>query len=273
MTRKRPQDQTIEEWLADYDSTPALKGANENGFKGPEEDDMHFKDTGGDIEFEPAPSGVHIGRCIRIIDLGTHHDQLYDKDKHEVFFMWEIPEEMKRYTIKGKDGQPDKDVVEPFTVSKFYTMSLSERAWLRKDLESWRGKGFTEDELQGFDPRAILDAPCMLNVIHEPKKKGSGVNAVVSAITPMPKGIECKPRSHDLVFFSLENFDQTIFDGISKGLQAKIKNSKEYQARMAAMGQVPGQQQPVQQQPAQGAQQAPPQQEQPPVDDYDDIPF
>lgn len=219
------------------------------------------------MEFEPCPAAMHIARCIRIIDLGTHHDERYDKDKHEVFFMWEIPEEMKTYTIKGKDGAPDKEVTEPFTVSKFYTMSLAERAWLRKDLESWRGRGFTQEELEGFDPRNILDKPCMLNVIHEPKKQGTGITDVVSAITPMPKGLECKPRFHDLVYFSLEEFDQALFDKVSKGLQQKIKRSKEYQDLMVAMG-VTASSQP----PAQG-EAPPPQTDLPPVDEYDDIPF
>jgi len=42
-------------------------------------------------------------------------------------------------------------------ISKRYTMSLGEQSTLRKDLESWRGKKFTPEELQGFDLNACID--------------------------------------------------------------------------------------------------------------------
>ena len=38
-----------------------------------------------------------------------------------------------------------------FDVARVYTLCLHERAALRKDLESWRGRKFTEQELDGFD--------------------------------------------------------------------------------------------------------------------------
>ena len=183
---------------------------------------MKFADTGGGVDFEPAPSGTHIARCIRIIDLGTAHDDFWDKDKHEVFFMWEIPAEMKTYT-----NDKNEEVVEPFTVSKFYTMSLSDKAHLRRDLESWRSKPFTEEELAGFNPVTIMGAPCMINVIHKDRKSG-GINAFVQTITSMPSGLECPPMVHSPVFFSLEDFQEKEFDALSKGIKARIMKSHEY---------------------------------------------
>ena len=252
---------------------------------------MLFEDTGG-ADFEPAPIGNHIARCIRIIDLGTHEDEFYGKDKHEVFFMWELPEEIKTYEMTDKVTKEKRTVTEPFTASKFYTMSLAERAWLRKDLESWRSRPFTAQELEGFDPKAILSAPCMINIIHEPKKRGKGVNVVITAITPLPKSMiaTMPPASHDLVYFSLRNFDQAVLESVSKGLQAKIKRSHEYVAMQTPPPtNTPDPFDPFAQQPAQhpvdlaalGAevQQAVDNKQaelekKPPVDDgFDDIPF
>lgn len=196
---------------------------------------MKARDTGSDVTFEPCPTGNHIARCIRIIDLGTQHDEMYDKDRHQIFLMWEIPNEIKTYTVKGENGAPDKEVTEPFTVSKFYTLSLAESAHLRGDLESWRSRAFTEEELEGFEMRNVLGAPCMVNVIHKARKKGSGVNAVVTAVTPLPKGIECPPAVHETIFFSLDTDDFTSktelsenFDKVSKGLQNSIQQSREW---------------------------------------------
>ena len=96
---------------------------------------MLVKDGGSDVNFEPAPAGNHIARCVQVIDLGTHEDPYYNKAKHSLFVMWELPNEMKTYTIKGENGAPDKEVTEPFTVSKWYNATLTEGSHLRNDLE------------------------------------------------------------------------------------------------------------------------------------------
>ena len=54
----------------------------------------------------------------------------------------------------------------PFAVSKTYTASLFEAAALRKDLESWRGKSFTEEELGGFDISKLLGCTARIEVGH-----------------------------------------------------------------------------------------------------------
>lgn len=191
---------------------------------------MKARDTGSDISYEPAPVGMHIARCVRVIDLGTAMDDYWQKEKHEIFVMWEIPGELKNYTVKGEDGQPDREVTEPFSVSKFYTLSLSDKAHLRNDLESWRSRPFTETELEGFDMKGILGVPAMVNVIHAPKKKGNGVNAIVKSVTGLPKGLECPPAVHDLVYFSLDKdeYDAKVFESLSKGIKQRVMRSNEY---------------------------------------------
>lgn len=204
---------------------------------------MFLEDTGGGVDFEPAPAGTHIARCVRVIDLGTHENNYFGQIsmKHELFVMWELPHEMKTYTIKGKDGAPDKEVTEPFTVSKFYTASLSEKSHTRRDLETWRGRAFTEQELQGFDVKNILGAPCMLNVIHKQNQAGTKVNARAQTVNQMPKGLECPPAVHELIYFSLhpDRFDAAALAKLSDGLQGKIKSSEEYIAMNNQAAQVP----------------------------------
>jgi len=274
MLNVSPRDQTVEQWLDEYAST-GLKAHFETGFKDPlEEEDMKWKETGSSIEFDPAPMGMHIARCIRIIDLGTTVDTMYQKEKHNVFLMWELPSEMHTYTIKGKDNEADKEITEPFTVGKFYNMSLSDGSHLRNDLQSWRGRAFTPVELEGFDPKAVVGAPCMINIVHKPKKAPkTGVNAEVVSVTPMVKGMECPAQVHPTVYFSLdiEDFDPQVLENMSSGLKAKVLQSNEYREIMAAVQQHQETQNAQAQQPTQGTQQS----ENPaPVDDgFDDIPF
>lgn len=200
------------EWLADYTRNSQPK----------EEKRMKVSDTGGGVDFEPAPAGNHVARCHMIIDLGTSHNEMYDTWRRQVFVGFELPTEIKTY----KDAD-DNEVSMPFTVGKFYTASLNEKANLRKDLESWRGKPFTEDELSGFELDNVLGVPVMANVIHK-EKKGGGAKADISSISPVPKGMDVPKPVHDTVTFSLDDFSQAKFDAVPKGFQEIIKRSEEY---------------------------------------------
>jgi len=76
-----------------------------------------------------------------------------------------------------------------FVVTKTYTASLNEKANLRKDLESWRGRPFTVEELQGFDLEKVVKAPCMLNLVAQTTKAGKTWTGI-AAIMPLAKGAE-----------------------------------------------------------------------------------
>lgn len=55
----------------------------------------------------------------------------------------------------------------PFIIGRSYTPSLHEKAQLRKDLTSWRGKPFTAAELAKFDVEKVLGASCKLVIQHK----------------------------------------------------------------------------------------------------------
>jgi hypothetical protein len=53
-------------------------------------------------------------------------------------------------------------------------------------LESWRGRSFTDEELEnGFDLERLIGANCFLNITTNDKGR-----SVISAVNPLPKGIE-----------------------------------------------------------------------------------
>lgn len=123
-------------------------------------------------DFTPAPSGVHQAVCCDVVDLGMVQGNF--GEKHKIRVMWQIDEAMD-------DGRP-------FIVAKRYTLSLHEKATLRKDLESWRGKAFAENEVaSGFDVERLIGANCLINVVHTPK--GDKVYADVTAVMQLKKGM------------------------------------------------------------------------------------
>lgn len=166
-------------------------------------------DTGGG-DFTPCPAGLHRAVCIAYIDLGTQEGQKYMCPgetvwKQQVVIMWETPDE----TIEV-DGE-----TKPFVVSKFYTKSLSDKANLTADLESWRGRSFTKEELKGFDLDNILGAPCQINVVHE--TKNNKVRARVANVLPLSKGMvkptpSIKPWRYD-VYENFRNFPPELSEG------------------------------------------------------------
>ena len=134
--------------------------------------------------FKPAPSGTFAAVCVDVIDLGALEVTYAGKTKvqHKIRIVWQIEEE-------DENGRP-------FQVSRRYTLSLHEKAGLRKDLESWRGRAFNEEECQGFDIEKLLGVGCLLNIIHNTKDGSTYAN--VSGIMKLPKGMPA-PTARDYV--------------------------------------------------------------------------
>jgi hypothetical protein len=126
--------------------------------------------------FIPAPSGQWSSVCVDVVDLGMLEVAFGGKKKtqHKIRIVWQISEVMS-------DNKP-------FLVQKRYTLSLHEKAALRKDLESWRGKPFTDDELNGFDLEVLLGVTCLLNVLQQTKEGDTYANVV--GIMRLPKGMQ-----------------------------------------------------------------------------------
>lgn len=175
-------------------------------------------DTGGG-DFQPAPEGTHVARCIELIDIGTHHGEYQGAPtvRNQVIVRWELPNE----TIEI-DGKP-----QPMIVSKFYTNSLGEKANLRADLTAWRGRAFTQEELMKFDLMNILGKPCLLTIVHNEKKK-----AKVSAVSGLAKGMTCPPQVNAMRSFWIDEWNGDVngepFASLPKGFKELIQQSDEY---------------------------------------------
>tara|TARA_R110001599_G_scaffold156298_3_gene342175 strand:+ start:478 stop:1104 length:627 start_codon:yes stop_codon:yes gene_type:complete len=172
-----------------------------------------------------APTGNHLARCVKMVHIGTAEETIQGKVKklNKVKLYWELPDET--HVFKEENG------AEPFMVSKEYTLSMSDRANLRKDLESWRSKPFKEKQAEEFDITVLLGIPCMINVIHKTAKSSGNEYVVVSGITPLPKRVECPEQ----IIPSFEfNFDEKFsnFEELDEWTQGKIKETDEYKAKV-----------------------------------------
>lgn len=130
----------------------------------------------GSEGFVLCPAGTHAAVCVDVVDLGMV-DTGYKGEKktqHKVRIIWQVEELQEN----GKAHQ----------AAKRYTLSLYEKASMRKDLESWRGRPFTLSELEGFDLEKLIGAGALLNVIHE--TKGDKTYDNIASIMRLPKSMK-----------------------------------------------------------------------------------
>lgn len=123
-------------------------------------------------DFTPAPEGLWPACCCDVVDLGMVTSQW--GESHQIQLRWQL-----------EDSDPKS--AKPYMVVMRARLSLHEKSKLRPMLEAWRGKKFTQEELEGFDLEKLLGANCQIQVIHN-IQSGGAVYANVQAIVPPARG-------------------------------------------------------------------------------------
>lgn len=169
-------------------------------------------------QYELPPADTHTAVCYRIVDLGTQQGEYKGKvtRRHKIMLSWELNVMMTEGDNAGK----------PFSMHQRYTYGWSEKGTLRPTLEAWRGRPFTEQEMDDFKLCKLLGVGCLMGVVHETKDGSTYAN--ISSIMKLPKGMEAPSLVNAPVDFDLGDFDQAIFDSFSDGLKATIALSPEY---------------------------------------------
>ena len=160
--------------------------------------------------YEQPPTGPMAAVLTRIIDIGTHTDvspQYGEQTRHQVILMWELAELM----ASG----------EPYTIQKFYRLSMNEKANLRKDLESWRGRAF--EVAEEFEIDTLLGKPCLLNI----GESQTGKSKIVG-ISRLPKGMTAPTPRGELLLFNLAEPDWDVHAKLSEFHRGKIESSAEW---------------------------------------------
>jgi len=186
------------------------------------------RDSGGG-SFTPVAPGMHLARCYRIVDIGTQKTEFQGQIKHQ-------QKVMMQFEVHGEDDNGNPMVTakgEPLSISKNFSLSLAEKATLRKDLQAWRGREFTPEELRGFELKNVLGAWCMLTVAKSTGNNGKEYTNIMS-INPVPAAIKRSglPAGFNaLTMFVIDNPDMQLFETFSSSLKEKIQATPEWRAR------------------------------------------
>ena len=135
-------------------------------------------------DFIPAPEGSHVGVLVDVVEMGLVSTTYNGKteSKEMVRLVWQIAE-----------TRPDNG--KPFTVYRQYHKSVHKKATLRRDLESLRGRAFTDSELKAFDLETLIGSSSLLNVVHVTRDGVTYAN--VSSVMQLPKGMtQLQPRDY-----------------------------------------------------------------------------
>ena len=122
--------------------------------------------------YAQAPEGLFAAVAVDVQNLGLIAGAY--GAKHKVRLVWQLDQ-------AAEDGRR-------YEVARVYTLSLHERATLRKDLESWRGREFTERELDGFDLEKLLGVNAQIQVVQKLGDDGT-IYANVATVIPPAKGV------------------------------------------------------------------------------------
>jgi len=146
------------------------------------EDEVFYKQQKPKSLFPPAPKGLHRCVCVDVQDLGMQATKF--GEKHKIKFVWQI-------AAKRTDGKPH-------LLSTWQTLSLHNKSNLRPFLDSWRGKDYTDAQVEaGVEFRAeYVGKAGLMQVNHKLKDNGDFV-AVVHTVLPLPEDMEpLKPEPY-----------------------------------------------------------------------------
>lgn len=170
----------------------------------------------GGAPIAPLAEGVYVGTCYMLAKIGEQYSKAYDKWNDQLIIGWQINGET--VTVDGTE--------QPRTMFNFYNAKLGEKTNLQRDLECWRGKRFTADELEGFDLQNILGTACQLQVVHSHRDDGS-VRAYIKGIMALPKGMPAdKPT--ETVLFDIDD-DMEKVSEFPKIVQTMVSKSRQWQ--------------------------------------------
>jgi hypothetical protein len=177
---------------------------------------LTVSDHGGG-EFFLIPEGTHLATCYGIVDVGTQ-ETAYG-DKQQMLVLWELPQ--VRHVFKEERGE------EPAVISKWFTASLNEKSNLRAALVAWRGKGFTEKELQGFEMKRVLGAGCMLAITHKANQKGDP-RPRISSVMALPQGTQVPAASLESFYYQIEELTGGDYEKLPQWIKKALGNSAEF---------------------------------------------
>jgi hypothetical protein len=142
---------------------------------------------GNDSKFKPHPEGQFVGQCVDTIDLGDSVEQFTGKPSKLVH----------KCALVFRTGERNEQTGEFIDIGREFTVSMGEKANLRKFLEQWRGRPYSAEQIEeGVPLHKLTSNHGLLTIAH--KKSGQGrTYANITACVGIPKQMASTVTKYD----------------------------------------------------------------------------
>lgn len=143
--------------------------------------------TGGETKFKTHPEGQFVGQCVDVVDLGERVEE----------FAGQLPKVVQKCALVFRTGEKNDDTGEYIDISREFTVSMGDKANMRKFLEQWRGKPYDDASIkQGVPIHKLTGNYGLLTVAH--KQSGGGrTYANIAACVGVPKQMQGALTAYD----------------------------------------------------------------------------
>lgn len=134
-----------------------------------------------DAKFTPHPDGQYVAQCVDTVDLGDRIEEFggHLKPSHKCVIVF-------------RTGEVNQDTGELLDISREFTVSMSGKSNLRKFLEMWRGKAYTNEEAAAGVPiEKLVGKHALLTIEHRQSAKGRTYASIAAAVG-VPKQMKGK---------------------------------------------------------------------------------
>ena len=176
-------------------------------------------------DFKTVPAGNHVARLYRLLHIGTVPEVYMGEDKmtNKIMLGFELPNEKAVFTTEKGE--------EPFVISREFTLSMNEKANLRKIVEGMLGTTFSDDDADEFDIESLIGQTCLLNVVHKKSEKSGNDYALIMSASPLPKGMEAPEKYNEAQILDYSKWDEKLFMSLPQFLKDKIRASEEFKKK------------------------------------------
>lgn len=175
-------------------------------------------------ETAPVPAGIHPFVLYGCYHVGVIPSKGGFDAKDTVILAFELPE-VEPLKYKEDDGTM---TLKPRIMSKRFNLSFHEKSTLRLQLESWRGRAFTDEEMKSFELQKLLGASGQLMVMHQ--SRDGKTYASVNNLLPAPKGTKYKGTLAQSLFsiHALDSASELEELDLPDWIKELIKSSEDY---------------------------------------------
>lgn len=165
-------------------------------------------------EHQLVKDGMHLATCVSVFDLGTQSGGKFGA-KRKIYIAFELADEPREF--EADNGGKVQYRVKAFIEC---TLSMNEKATLRKVLESWGGRKFTDEEAEAFDVLKFAGKAAQVLTVNNERGYPE-----IKSVKPLAKGMAAVPPLAKVQTYEM---GQPLPEGLPNWLVQKITNAPEF---------------------------------------------